>query len=509
MIRLPVWAFLLILVIGILGTAAAASALYRTTQQFALASGATGIQLPSMAELMAGSRSSEGAETESSTLAPTSDTGEVTLAEGGAADIVPGSQPLAPTAVPIQVVAENPTDVGVWNDPRRITILLMGVDLRTAVDEIPSPNTDSMILIWVDPQSQRAAVLSLPRDLWVAIPGFNHGRINTAYKIGDASNYPGGGPGLARDTVAQNLGIAVDYHVKVNFVAFEESIDAIFPRGVQICVEEEIHDPDYPDVGYGTIDVHFPIGCQRMDGQRLLQFARTRATFDGDFGRSARQQQVLQGIQEEVFSIGGMVQLIWQLPALWNQLTAHFETNLQFEQIRDLLALLGELDAEDVVYDIVDERYVEFGVTASGEQVLIPRQNDLSKLAAHLMNPQETHSLAELRTLAEEESARVSVVNGAGLEGLAAAVGNHMSAHGLTIHTIGNATEQDHERTFIQHHGESLWTARYIAALFDWGDERLSQVSAGSITGDVSVMAGSDLQGFLYDFNQRNSGVSG
>ena len=506
--RMPLWAFLLILVIGILGTTAAAAMLYRTTQQLALASGAAGIHLPSVADLVAGNRGGGGAEDGSSTIASNSGASVDGQAEGpvGRAS---GSQPLHPTAVPIQVAAENHTAISGWDDPRRITILLMGVDLRTAVDEIPSPNTDSMILVTVDPLSQRAAVLSLPRDLWVAIPGFAHGRINTAYKIGESSNYPGGGAGLARDTVAQNLGIAVDYHVKVNFVAFEESIDAIFPRGVQICVQEEINDPDYPDVGYGTIEVHFPTGCQRMDGQRLLQYARTRATFDGDFGRSARQQQVLQAIQAEVFSLGGMVQLIWQLPALWNQLTAHFETNLQFQQIRDLLALLGELTAEDVVYDIVDERFVEFGVTASGEQVLIPRQDDLSNLAAHLLNPQETQTREELKTLAEGEAARVAVVNGAGLEGLAAAIGNHLSAHGLTIHTIGNATEQNQERTYIQHDGESLWTARYIAALFDWGAERLSQVAAGSITGDVAVVAGRDLQEFLHEFNQRSTGASG
>lgn len=504
MIRLPAWVFILILVCGVLGTSLTAMALYRTTQKLALDSGATGLQLPSVAELVAGTGTREGTNhtlvISGTPMIP--DEGGTTEGE-----VNPVGEPNQqnPTAVPIQIAPENEEVVASWDDPRRITMLLMGIDERIEVNAIPSPNTDSMILVSVDPVSQRAAVLSLPRDLWVTIPGFAHGRINTAYKLGATSNYPGGGPGLAKDTVAQNLGIKVDYHVRVNFVAFEETIDAIFPRGVQVCVEEEIHDPDYPDSGYGIIEVHFPIGCQRLDGQRLLQYARTRATYDGDFGRSARQQQVLRSVQSEILSLGGVVNLILQLPALWSQLSEHFETNLQVEQIRDLLALMGAMETSDVVYEIVDERYVEFGTTVTGEQVLIPRQNGLSELAAYLLTPQESFSLEELRTLATEETARIAVMNGAGLEGLAAAVGNHLSLNGLEIYTIGNAAQQDYERTVIQHDGTALWTARYIAALFQWGDEHISVVAEGSNGSGVIVMAGRDLTGFLTDFNQRTS----
>lgn len=504
MTRLPAWVFILILVGGVFGTSVAAMALYRTTQQLALDSGATGLQLPSVAELVAGT----GTREETTHTLVISGTPMIPDEESTTeSEITPveGLNQQNPTAVPIQIAPENEVVVASWDDPRRITMLLMGIDERIEVNAIPSPNTDSMILVSVDPVSQRAAVLSLPRDLWVTIPGFAHGRINTAYKLGATSNYPGGGPGLAKDTVAQNLGVTVDYHVRVNFVAFEETIDAIFPRGVQVCVEEEIHDPDYPDAGYGTIEVYFPIGCQRLDGQRLLQYARTRATYDGDFGRSARQQQVLRAVQSEILSVGGVVNLILQLPSLWSQLSEHFETNLQVEQISDLLALLGEMDTSDVVYEIVDERYVEFGTTATGEQVLVPRQNGLSELAAYLLNPQESFSLEELRTLAAEETARIAVMNGAGLEGLAAAVGNHLSLSGLEIYTIGNAAQQDYERTVIQHDGTALWTARYIAALFQWGDEHISVVAEESNGSGVIVMAGRDLTGFLTDFNQRTS----
>lgn len=506
MIRLPAWAFIVVLLALILGTSVAATVLYRTTQQLALDAGATGLDLPGVSELVGqtGTRAIRPSPTRviftPTTMIEETPQGVVDVA----AEVL--SSPVA-TAVPIHI-ADSEVVVSGWEDPRRITILLMGIDERSEVNAIPSPNTDSMILVTVDPVSKRGAVLSLPRDLWVAIPGFSNGRINTAYKLGATSNYPGGGPGLAKDTVAQNLGIEVDYHVRVNFVAFEETVDAIFPSGVQVCVEEEIHDPDYPDAGYGIIEVRFSVGCQRLDGQRLLQYARTRATYDGDFGRSERQQQVLRAMQDEILSLGGMVNLLLQSRSLWSRLSAHFETNLRYEQVRDLVSLAGQMSTDDVSYDIIDQRYVEFGTTISGEQVLIPRQNGLSQLAYDLLNPRERYSLEELGRRAEEEAARVTVMNGAGIEGLAAAVSNYLSSHGLDIYTIGNAVQQDHERTVIQHTGVAPWTARYIAALFEWGDERVSVSTEASGVGDVTVMAGADLGAFLAEFNRRSSGAN-
>lgn len=503
MSRLPAWAFVLGLLFFVLGTAVSATALYRVAHQLALDTGAAGLDLPGVSELVALSGARAAASTVPTATATAIPSTAVAVASNPAADATAAvvSSPVA-TAVPISTT-EREVSGSSWEDPRRITILLMGIDERSAVNAIPSPNTDSMMLITVDPARKTAAVLSLPRDLWVAIPGFSNGRINTAYKLGVAGNYPGGGPGLAKDTVAQNLGIVIDYHLRVNFVAFEETVDAIFPSGVRICVEEEIHDPDYPDAGYGTIDVYFPEGCQRLGGQELLQYARTRATFDGDFGRSGRQQQVLKAMQSEVGSLGGMVNLIVQLPALWPKLADHFETNLTFEEIRSLLTLAGELSAADVNYDIIDQRYVEFGTTANGEQVLIPRQNDLSQLADDLLNPQRRYSLDELRIRAGEESAQVVIMNGAGIEGLAAAVSNYLGQQGLAIYTIGNAPQQDYERSAIHDNGTAPWTARYIAALFGWGEERIAPREGALSEGDVTVLAGADIEALLYEYEAR------
>ena len=106
-----------------------------------------------------------------------------------------------------------------------------------------------MILATLDPVTMRVGVLSIPRDLWVHIPGYTENRINTAHMLGDAYDHPGGGPALAVETVEYNLGVEIDYYVRFNFQAFVEAVDRI--GGIDIDVPEDINDPQYPDYNYG------------------------------------------------------------------------------------------------------------------------------------------------------------------------------------------------------------------------------------------------------------------
>ena len=179
------------------------------------------------------------------------------------------------------------------NDPRQIRILLMGIDERTGFTTEQAYRTDTMIVLNIDPARNTAGVISFPRDLWVSIPNFEPGRINTANYIGDNVSYPGGGgPQLAKETIAANFGITVNHFVRINFTVFETVVDVVAPNGVEVCPTERIYDDHYPDEGFGTLTIEFPAGCQRLGGRELLQYARTRATSGGDFDRAARSLQL-------------------------------------------------------------------------------------------------------------------------------------------------------------------------------------------------------------------------
>ena len=114
-----------------------------------------------------------------------------------------------------------------------VNVLLLGNDARPGEGEIS--NTDTIMLLSLDPQNGTAGLLSLPRDLWVPIPGFGYEtRINTAYPLGETYNYDGGGPQLAKDTVSSFIGQPVQYYARVNFQGFVDLIDMI--GGVDVVV---------------------------------------------------------------------------------------------------------------------------------------------------------------------------------------------------------------------------------------------------------------------------------
>ena len=142
----------------------------------------------------------------------------------GAVQIEDANTPLQPASGP------PPPE---WDGANRVSILVMGLDFRDWQAQEGAPRTDTMLLLTVDPINRTAGMLTIPRDLWVNIPGgFDYGRINTAYSLGESYELPGGGPGLAVDTVEELLGVPIDFYAQVDFGAFVRFIDEIY--GVKI-----------------------------------------------------------------------------------------------------------------------------------------------------------------------------------------------------------------------------------------------------------------------------------
>src|SRR5690606_1108907 len=122
-----------------------------------------------------------------------------------------------PAAEPLQVAAGPSAQP--WDGASRVTALVMGLEFRDwEAGEVP--RTDTMMLVTLDPLSNTAGMLSIPRDMWVSIPGFDNAKINTAYYLGEIYKLPGGGPGLAMKTVEEFLGVPIDYYAQIDFYAF-------------------------------------------------------------------------------------------------------------------------------------------------------------------------------------------------------------------------------------------------------------------------------------------------
>src|SRR6266516_4904919 len=142
------------------------------------------------------------------------------------------------TTLPPPITAPESDLPPAWDGASRINVLLIGLDYRDWLAGEGAPRSDTMIVLTIDPLTKTAGMMSIPRDMWVNIPGFGYSRINTAWTLGRGSKLPGGGPALTMKTVSHFIGVPVDYYVQVDFDTFVDIIDLI--GGVDVYNEETI-----------------------------------------------------------------------------------------------------------------------------------------------------------------------------------------------------------------------------------------------------------------------------
>lgn len=187
--------------------------------------------------------------------------------------------------------------------------LLVGSDSRAGLTKeqqrklgtgsVEGARTDTMMLLYVPPSGQ-PALISIPRDSYVAIPGHNKNKINAAY------SFDGPNPKLLEQTIEQNTGLRVDGYMEVGFGGFVNVIDAV--GGIQMCPKTAIKDKD------SHLDI--PAGCQNMDGVTALGYVRMRkADPRGDLGRVERQREMLSALAKKVATPASVVNPVryWKL----------------------------------------------------------------------------------------------------------------------------------------------------------------------------------------------------
>lgn len=184
----------------------------------------------------------------------------------------------------------NPLDFnGLAQTNGRTNILILGVDDPGYPGQELS---DTMLVLSIDHTTKQVAMISVPRDLRVAIPGKYTTKINAANQLG--------GPALAEQTVANTLGIPINYYILTNFRGLKQAVDAV--GGLDVTVKTRLYDPEYPcanDKGSCGIDIQ--PGSYHMDGVKVLEYTRCRkGTCGNDFGRAARQQEIIKLLEAKV-----------------------------------------------------------------------------------------------------------------------------------------------------------------------------------------------------------------
>jgi LCP family protein required for cell wall assembly len=403
-----------------------------------------------------------------------------------APEIVPGVNNPPPPALAI-----GPEPVP-WDGASRVNVLVMGLDYRDWVSGEGAPRTDTMVLASVDPLTMSAGLLTIPRDLWVSMPGFEDpNRINVAYRFGETYQLPGGGPELAMNTVEGLLGLKIDYYALLDFYSFEQFIDEL--GFIEIDVPANIWvDPIDGDT------VKLKKGTHDLPGNLALAFARARNTEGGDFDRAERTVQVIMAIRDRVLRSDMLPTLVSRAPAIFEQISAGVQTNLTLEQAVQLAWLVQRIPEDDIKRGTIGTEHVTFGKSPSGDDVLKPRPEQIRFLRDEIFTNSGLISAdADPQELMRSENAKVSLLNGAGTPGLAARTAEYLTAQGVNVVSTGDATEQISATTIISYTGNP-YTLYYLVDLMGISPNRIYNRFDPSSPVDIDLILG-------YDWANNNS----
>ncbi len=358
---------------------------------------------------------------------------------------------------------------------RQKTFLLMGSD---GCDSGEDPGrSDSIILLFVNPRTNKAALLSIPRDLRVRVPGAGSEKINHAFAYG--------GPELVRKTVEREFNLSIDYHVSVDLEGFVEIVDML--GGVIIDVpdvEGRGRGMNYVDRA-GNLYINLKPGPQLLDGEDAMGFVRYRKV-DSDFARSERQHQFLRALAEQKLNLRHAV----ALTRVAQKILAMVETDMTWREA---------VDAARAAHDVRPDSLLSLS--------LQPYLRDRRIGGIYYVEVSETgfrNVMSEIRThlaTMPGEINLVEVLNGSGKAGAAAAAGEMLLQADFDLHDTDNADAFDYERTLIIYPDDSIASARRVRNALGTG-ELVGQSTEPEFSRDrITVIIGSD---FEFD-NMRRS----
>lgn len=313
-----------------------------------------------------------------------------------------------------------------------LTFLLVGSDSREGLDDLTNfgvvggARGDVIMLVKLDEQSSNSQILSIPRDLWVEIPGHGSNRINAAYAFG--------GPALMVETIKQNLGVSVNHYVEIDFIGFREMVDEL--GGIEISFPNAARD--------ANSGLNVPAGTERLDGKMALAYARSRHYEElqngswvgveaNDIGRTARQREVLAAIvsalkrPSSIAEAGSIAEAMARHTTIDSGLAEASVARL-FWDYKGILT--GGIQGETLPVRLA---------TIEGRSVVVRQEPEATATLEAFKAGQQVSS----------QPIRLRVLNGNGVEGAAASMAGRLESEGFVIASIGDAGRKDYAQTTV------------------------------------------------------------
>ena len=233
-------------------------------------------------------------------------------------------------------------------DGAEYTFVVAGLDYREGHEQ---HNSDVLMVARVNTGLGTVNTVSIPRDLYVEIPGYGYDKITRAFHHGyhGAAGDWAHGAGMLTDTIVANFGVTIDGVATATFEGFEQIIDTL--GGVTVANPYALTDPKMRDPVTGDLGRTWPEGTQTLDGESALLFVRSR-NMDGDEGRVMRQQLVLAAILDQL----QQPEMVAKLPELVDTLRDAVETNIPAEVQATLVAAVPAIDPPRVAFTNVADQ---------------------------------------------------------------------------------------------------------------------------------------------------------
>lgn len=375
-----------------------------------------------------------------------------------------------------------------WDGSSRVSVLVMGLDYRDW-EAGETPRSDSMILVSLDPVTKAVGMLSVPRDLWVTIPGFKNAKINTAYFLGESYKVPGGGPALAMQTVENVIGMPIDYYAQIDWGAFVKFIDAIGGIDVNVPYKMTI-DP----LGQGNTMI-VRAGVQTFDGETALAYARARHTDNDDFDRAKRQQQVIIAVRDQIINFYSLPKLIQNAPAMYAELSSGVRTNMSLDEAIQLAWLVKDVPTKRIRQGVIQPpKQVTLGKSPDGLDILkpVPDQIRLLRDKTFKMGGPSPSVTDDVLAGAKLEGAKISLWNGTSSVDVANRTAQYLVSQGLNVKEL-IAADAGYASTQIIIHNSKPYAVNYLATLMKVNTNQITIKDYNPDSPvDIVVILGSD-----------------
>lgn len=339
----------------------------------------------------------------------------------------------------------------------RINILLLGMG---GAGHEGAYLTDTNIIVSIKPTTNEVAMISIPRDLGVKIPGYTGLRkINSVHALAE-SQHPGEGGEITRKFFSETFDIPIPYYFRIDFKGFEEIIDTV--GGATVDVPRSFTDYQYPGPNYSYRVVSFEAGKQTFNGEQALIYSRSRHGGNGegsDFARARRQQQILSALKEKILSAGTYTNPS-VIKKISDSLSQHIATNLDLKQIMYLATIAKDIDNTQIKNLVLDTSPNGYLVNYS-QATLAPRGGNFTTINSAIKNIFEpagasSSVAAAISTSPEKQvkpaifpSAKIEVQNGTWQMGLATRVKKQLQDKGLDVYSVGNSVKRPIPTTTI------------------------------------------------------------